>query len=68
MVGIISWTKIPDPDKISWFYANNNTVPAGFSDDQYINSTLALAAYIGFRNLNRVDENWSLNPVGPAKQ
>ena len=35
-----------------------------FLDDQYINSTLGLATYIGFSDLNRVDENWSLNPAG----
>ena len=37
---------------------------SGFLDDQYINSTLGLATYIGFGDLNRVDENWSLNPAG----
>ena len=37
---------------------------SGFLDDQYINSTLGLVTYIGFRDLNRVDENWSLNPAG----
>ena len=37
---------------------------SGFLDDQYINSTLGLATYIGFSDLNRVDENWSLNPAG----
>ena len=37
---------------------------SGFLDDQYINSTLGLATYIGFSDLNRVDKNWSLNPAG----
>ena len=37
---------------------------SGFFDDQYINSTLGLATYIGFSDLNGVDENWSLNPAG----
>ena len=36
----------------------------GFLDDQYINSTLSLATYIGFSDLNRVDQNWPLNPAG----
>ena len=39
---------------------------SGFWDDQYMNSTLGLATYIGFSDLNRVDENWSLNPAGTA--
>ena len=37
---------------------------SGFWDDQYMNSTLGLATYIGFSDLNRVDENSSLNPAG----
>ena len=38
---------------------------SGFLDNQHINSTLGLATYIGFSDLNRVEnENWSLNPVG----
>ena len=37
---------------------------SGFLDDQYINSTLGLATYIGLSDLNRVDENWSVNPAG----
>ena len=41
--------------------ANRNS---GFLDNQYMNSTLGLATYIGFSDLNRVDENWSLNPAG----
>ena len=35
-------------------------------DDQYINSNLGLATYIGFSDLNHVDEKWSLNL--PASQ
>ena len=27
-------------------------------------ATMGLATYIGFSDLNRVDENWSLNPAG----
>ena len=37
---------------------------SGFLDNQYINSTLGLATYIGFSDLNCVDENWSPNPAG----
>ena len=29
-----------------------------------MNSTLGLATYIGFSDLNRVNENWSLDPAG----
>ena len=61
------------PLRIATAHPIKNTVPAGFSDlgfsdhfgfrnsgfldDQYINSTLGLATYIGFSDLNRVDEN-----------
>ena len=37
---------------------------SGFLDNQHMNSTLGLATYIGFSDLNRVNENWSLNPAG----
>ena len=37
---------------------------SGVLDDHYTNNTLGLATCIGFSDLNRVDENWSLNPAG----
>ena len=40
------------------------TRSSGFLDNQYINRILGLATYIGFSDLNRVDENQSLNPAG----
>ena len=36
----------------------------GFLDNRYINSSLGLATYSGFSDLNRVDENWQQNPAG----
>ena len=30
----------------------------------YIQCPLGLATYIGLSDLNRVDENWSVNPAG----
>ena len=36
----------------------------GFLYNRYINSSLGLATYSGFSDLNRVDENWQRNPAG----
>ena len=38
-----------------------------FWNDQYINSILNLATYIGFSDLNCVNKNWSLNPEGTVQ-